>query len=210
MSLAQARVPAIVVSSLICLAVGVGIGMFAMSFFGYNWNAALPVGPQPPSGQAGPPGGPMTGKSPAPPGGSPGMAGMMSPEGKGGPPGAGGKGGMGGRGPSPKIQLMMLVNKLEALTGKPLALQLNDEQKKKVQEQLQGLEGKDDLADEDAKKRLDALLEVVKDQKGTLEAAGYRWPGEGFGPRPSDAPNPFKEETNANRLKAIQERLGKK
>jgi hypothetical protein len=104
--------------------------------------------------------------------------------------------------------LSFLVTKVEALTGKPLALQLSDEQKKKVREQLQGLEGQENLSDEDAKKRLDGLLDVLKDQRATLEAAGYRWPGEGFGQPPSDVPNPFKEEPNANRLKAIRERLG--
>jgi len=173
----MAKVPVVVASSVICLALGAGICFLVMTFL-------------------------------APPAGAPSAAaagGDQAAVGKGGP--GMGKSGFGG-GSGAKLQLSFLLTKLEALTGKPLAVQLNDEQKKKVREQLQGLEGQDDLPDEDAKKRLDALLDVLKDQKATLEAAGYRWPGEGFGQPPSDAPNPFKEEPNANRLKAIRERLG--
>ena len=200
MESSMGKVPAVVASGVICLALGAGITFLVMTFL-------APTNPSaPPSAAA------AGGDQPAIGKGGPGM-GMPGTGGKGGGKGGGMGGGMGkgggmGGGPSAKIQLTLLVTKLEALTGKPLAVQLNDEQKKKVQEQLQGLEGREDLADEDAKKRLDALLDVLKDQKGTLEAAGYRWPGEGFGQRPSEAPNPFKEAPNADRLKAIRERLG--
>ena len=189
-----AKIPAVVATGIICLALGAGICFLVMTFLAPLASApsAAAGGDQAAVGKGGP---------------GMGMPGTGDKGGGGGKGGGMGKGG-GGGGPSAKLQLSFLVTKLEALTGKPLAVQLNDEQKKKVREQLQGLEGQEDLADEDAKKRLDALLDVLKDQKATLEAAGYRWPGEGFGQPPSDAPNPFKEEPNANRLKSIRERLG--
>jgi hypothetical protein len=119
-------------------------------------------------------------------------------------------GGMGGRGPSARNQLAALVAKLDQLTGKPLAVQLSDEQRAKLREQLEGLDAKDELSDDDAKKRLDAVLDIVKDDRETLEAAGYRWPGQqgGFRP-PADTPNPFKEGQNAQHLKSLHEQLAK-
>jgi hypothetical protein len=133
------------------------------------------------------PGGPMGG-------GPPGMGGGMG----------GGKGKKGG-GPNPKNQLVALVVKLDQLSQKPLAVQLTSDQKKKVQEQLAGLDSKDDLDESDAKKRLESLLDVVKDQKETLEAAGYRWPGQGgFQMPPPPPPNPFKNDKNAKSLKSLQ------
>jgi hypothetical protein len=123
----------------------------------------------------------------------------------GGPPGGGG----GGRGPSPKAQLASLVTKLDQLTQKPLTVTLNDEEKAKLAEQLRGLAELDTLDDEEAKKRLEATLELVKDDREALEAAGYRWPGAPGGFRPTGAPNPFKEEENAAHLKGLQARLEK-
>jgi len=183
------KVPAIVAVGIICLAVGVALGMFGMTFFGYQ--VAQPTAassPQPAGG--------------GPSGGMPGMPGMPG----GGPPGMGGMGGM--KGPSPKNQLASLVTKLDLLSQKPLAVNLTGDQKKRVREQLQGLDAKEDLSDEDAKKRLDTLLDVLKDQKETLESAGYRWPGQGGFQRPPDAPNPFKLEKNSKPLKSLQDRLG--
>ncbi len=121
-----------------------------------------------------------------------------------------GGGGMGGfRGPSAKAQLASLVTKLSLLSGKPLALSLSDDQKKKVAEQVQKIEEPAELADEEAKKRLDALLDVLKDQRVMLEAVGYRWPSEGGGGfrPPADSPNPFKDEKNAASLKSLREQL---
>ncbi len=123
----------------------------------------------------------------------------------GGPPGGGGMGGA--RGPRSKNQLVSLVNKLDLLTRKPLSVSLNEEQKKQVRERLKGLESLETISEEEAKTRLDALLESLKDQKETLEAAGYRWPGQGFS-RPADVPNPFKDQKNAQALSALQERVG--
>ena len=125
--------------------------------------------------------------------------------------GKGGGGGGGRGGPSPKTQLATLVDKLDVLTSKPLAIELSPEKKTKVGELLKGLDQKAELTDEEAKEKLDSLLDQVKDQKSTLEAAGYRWPGEGGGGGRGAAPpaNPFKEEANSQHLKALQERLAK-
>jgi hypothetical protein len=127
----------------------------------------------------------------------------------GGPPG--GQPGR-GQGPSAKTQLASLVAKLDQLTRKPLAVNLTEEQRAQVREQLKGLGDADDLSDDDAKKRLDTVLDVVKDQRETLEAAGYRWPGQqGGGRPPADAPkNPFKDEANGKHLKSLEDQLEKK
>ena len=68
----------------------------------------------------------------------------------------------------------------------------------------------DPLTDEEAKKRLDALLEIVKDDRATMEAAGYRWPGSGGGfggGGAKDQPNPFTTEANRNYLKSLNDRV---
>ncbi len=138
------------------------------------------------------------------------------------PPGMGGmRGIMAGRGgemppsmgpPSAeKTQLVGLVDKLDQLTEKPLAVQLSDAQRQQIKEQLKGLADAEELSDDDAKGRLDKLLELLKDQRGTLEAAGYRWPAQASFPPPMPggppAANPFKAEQNARHLKALSERL---
>lgn len=132
----------------------------------------------------------------------------------GGMMGGGGGGGMGGggRGPNPKTQLVTLVTKLDQLTAKPLAVTLDDDQKAKVEEQLKELETMDALSTDEAKKRLDTLHAIIENQRETLEAAGYRWPGGGGGPGPrvtgvTESDNPFTGEANASRLKALHERL---
>jgi hypothetical protein len=186
------NVLAVVAGFLIGGAAGVIGGAFYMGLFGYHWSP-------PPDAAA----------SPGPAASS--MMGMQ-PGGRGGPPGGPG----GPRGPSPKTQLSGLVSKLDVLTEKPLFVKLTDEQRKQVQEQLKGLADADEVSDDDAKARLDKLLDVLKDQKDTFEAAGYRWPGAGpggpggppggFGQPP---PNPFKTEANAGHLKALSERLDK-
>ena len=125
-----------------------------------------------------------------------------------GPPG-------GMRGPSPKGQLAQLVAKLDVLTDKPLSVQLTADQRKQIQEQLNGLADAKELSDEDAKAKLDKILDVLKSQKETLEAAGYRWPAAGgpSGPPPArppePPPNPFTTDANAGHLKSLSERLEK-
>jgi hypothetical protein len=119
----------------------------------------------------------------------------------------------GGRGPSPKTQLAGLVTKLDQLTTKPLEVKLTDDQRAKLRAQLQGLDEKEELSDDEAKKRLDEILKIVEGDKDTLEAAGYRWPGEGGGRgggggggggRQPPPPNPFKEGDAAKHLKDLE------
>lgn len=184
------KVPAIIASSLICLLLGLGIGVLGMTYFGPielpEWLGGRPT----PTAAA------DDGPAPGPP--------MM-------PKGMGGKGGKGGgqKGPSPKTQLGTLVARLDALTQKPLTISLDADQKKQVATNLKGLDQMDSLSDEDAKKRLDGLLAAVKDHKDTLEKTGFRWPGEpAMGPPPGIVPNPFKFEPNSKHLQALEERLG--
>jgi hypothetical protein len=207
MSLASVKVPAILASSIVSLAVGVALGVGAMSVYGYRWERP----PDSPSVS------PMAAGGGAPGGMAGGGGGRGGMGGGGGAPGGmmgmGGMGGGGGRGPNPKIQLVSLVAKLDQLTGKPLAVHFSEDQRKKVAEQLKGLADVDDLKEDDAKQRLDSLLELVKDQRETLEAAGYRWPGGrggfgGGGPGP-EAPNPFKEGTNLKHLESLQGHVAK-
>src|SRR5262245_8225460 len=111
--------------------------------------------------------------------------------------------------PSPTAQLVGLVAKLDLLTQKPLTVTLTDEEKAKLAEQLKGLDADTPLGDEEIKKRLDAILEIVKDDREALEAAGYSWPGDTrIRPR-GGAPNPFTEVDNTAHLKGLRERLPK-
>jgi hypothetical protein len=105
-----------------------------------------------------------------------------------------------------------LVDKLDVLTTKPLAVQLDGEKKKQVLEQLRGLAEKSELSDEEAKQKLDALLKVLGPDRATLEAAGYRWPGSGppgGAGRGTPPNNPFKSEDNGKHLKDLEHRLEK-
>jgi hypothetical protein len=196
------QVPAVVASGLICLAIGAGGGVLTMMLLGYEKKETEPTpeevqaaakemmgkGNDPQAVIGG--GGGMMGKG----GGGGGMMGKggggggMMGKGGGGmgggmAKGGGGmaKGGGGGFGPSPKTQLAQLVAKLDVLTEKPLSIDLTDDQRAKVREQIKGLASAEELSDDEATKRMNAMLEVLKDQKATLEAAGYRWPGEGGG-----------------------------
>lgn len=112
-------------------------------------------------------------------------------------------------GGNPKNQLDSLVAKLDVLTRKPLAVSLTDDQKAKVREQLLGLADAKDLNPADAQKRLDALLEILKNDKATLEAAGFVWPGD---PKslsaPPDKPNPFASDASSEHLKGLMGTLG--
>jgi hypothetical protein len=227
------QVPAVVAAGLICLAVGAGGAVLTMMIMGYEKKAGEPTpeqiqaqalemkgkGEDPQAvlrsgGMMGGQGG-MAGAKGGMAGAKGGMMGDMGGKGgmMGGKGGGMGKGG-GGFGPTPKTQLAQLVAKLDVLTAKPLSIELTDDQRAKVREQIKGLASNEELSDDEATKRLNALLDVLKEQKVTLEAAGYRWPGEGGGgfggfgtPQPA---NPFKEGKDAEHLKDLDERLAKK
>jgi hypothetical protein len=198
MSVATAKVPAAIVSGVICLCLGAGI-MFVIQPY------IVPADKQAAANSAN---GDSSGKDGGGPNGGGSKLGMK-----------GGKGGKGGGGaPNSKQQLTQLVTKLDTLTVKPLKFELTADQKKQVKEILADLDNKEAITDEEAKSKLEALLKLLEAQKETLIATGYRWPGEGGGgggggggpgggaPPP---PNPFKEGTNAEHLKSLQESLGK-
>ncbi len=201
------KIPAIFATGLITFVLGGGAGILAQTYFGpwlsVSKSTSNDGGPPPGMGDGPPPGmggGPPPGMGGAPP---PGMGG-------GPPPGmAGGKGGMMGKGPSPRMQLLSLVNKLDQLTDKPLTVNLSAEQKTKIAEALKELTATDEVGEEVAKNRLDALVESLAEHRSTMEAAGFRWPGEkgGFGGFPKDDPGIFKQEKNAETLKRLQNRV---
>jgi hypothetical protein len=192
LAMSALKVSAIIASSVICLTVGVGIGAVGATYLRLTtdslrfWREAEAADADK--------------KDP----------GADNAKGMGTKMPKGGTGGM-FKPPSAKAQLNTLIAKLDVLTQKPLTVSFDDEQKKKVKEHLQGLAALEELTEDDAAKRLDGLLEVLKDQKEPLAVAGFRWPGEkggGFGP-PIDLPNPFKEEAGAKHLDSLEKRLAK-
>lgn len=176
------------------LGMGVALGVLAMAYYGYQLRQ-----PEATAGAS-----PQSGMGPG--GGPPNMIAMM---GRGRMPGGGG-----GR-PNSKTQLASLIAKLDVLTHEPLEVKLNPEQKKRMREQLDRLEEQENLSEDEAKAKLDTLLDILKDQRPTLEATGYRWPGQGGGGgrggRPASAPaNPFRDEQISKHLKALKSQLDNK
>jgi len=184
----NSKLPAVVVASIVSLALGGGLCVLGMTLFGYQ----LPSAGASSVAQAG--------QAAAPKGAAP-KAGAA-----GGEKGKKGKGGFN----NSRTQLAQLVTKLDVLTGKPLHLELPAETQAKVADQLQGLGGDEELADDTAKRKLESLLELVKDHKETLEAAGFRGPDSGGGRfiAPT-AGNPFSDDKTGKHLKDLQERLQK-
>ena len=203
MGLANPKVPVVIASSLICLVAGLAVGIVVTAVFGDQLFPKKTEDNKPDV---------TDGVAP------PGRTGAMAPGAPmGGRGGAGGPGGGGGqaRGPNSKAQLALLVTKLDLLTAKPLTVQLDTDQKKKVQEQLAGLDGKEELTEEEAKKKVEALQELLKDQRDTLEEVGYRWEGgqggggggRGAGGRGEQPKNPFKEGNPNKHLKDLLQRV---
>jgi hypothetical protein len=206
------KIPITIACSLIAFALGALAGVGTLAGLGYEPKPESHSSRDPNNGGGAPmvPGARMPGNGP---GGGPGGGGGGRPGGGGGGPGGGG----GGGGIS-KIQLAGFLNKLDDLTQKPLFVELTADQKKKVSEQIQGLAELEDLKDDEAKKRLDALAELLNDKKGTLEKAGLRWPGSGGpggggpgggGGRPQAPANPFKEGDANTHLKSLAATLAK-
>ena len=186
------KVPAIIVCSVLCLAIGAGAGVVGMTFFGYAVEA--PPAPEPAAAK----GGGMDKK-----GAPPTDKGKDKGKGKGKD-----KGPTKGKGKEPdgRGQLITLVAKLDLLTGKPLQLDLSAEQKSKLREQLSGLTKLDELPDAEARKRTDALVVMLKEHGEVLEAVGLPI-SPAAKQEPSTAANPFRQGPPSVHLKAIQERL---
>ncbi|HEX3151038.1 MAG TPA: hypothetical protein VHR66_23360 [Gemmataceae bacterium] len=133
---------------------------------------------------------------------------------KGGNQKGGGFGGGGGA-PNPRVQLVGLVNALDAVADRPVVLNLSPESRAAIAEQLKGLDTAD-LKDEDAKAKLDAIQKVVEKDRKALEAVGYRWVlPDGKTAQPPKAPfpkdgNPFADGQAKDHLKSLRERLEKK
>lgn len=203
------KVPGVLTATLGGIATGLALGVIWLAGFGYKPNAPLdqplPEAAKAMGGGGNPPG---VNKDGAPKFGGGGGAG----KGKGG----GGKGGFGGP-PGPRVQLLSLVNALDTLVDRPVALTLTADDKKAIAAQLNGLDAAEEVKDADAQAKLDAILKVLEKDRKTLEAVGYRWPSpDGKGPPkgglggPKDAPNPFADAQNKEKLKSLQERLDKK
>jgi hypothetical protein len=107
------------------------------------------------------------------------------------------------RGPSRDL-LVSLVAKLNRVTAEPARLTLTKEQRQQVLTQLQGLSVKHVLTEEEAKKRLDSLLDILKDHKETLVSVDFPWPGS------QRSANPFLQEDNRAQLNALQAALEKR
>ena len=189
------KVSAFFATTLGCLAVGFGAGIVTLAALGYNWNVKERPEQPPP---AAPPGGMPAGMAP--------MGGGMGGKGDGANKGGGKKG---GGGPSSKIQLVSLVTRLNQLTGPPLKIELNDERKSEVAEQLKDLHSLEELSDDVATQRLNALLDIFKDDRPTLEKAGFSMGGSGLGALAKEK-NPFNTDAVKDVLKSMQERVGVK
>lgn len=192
------KVPAVLTSGAGGAAVGLGVGIIWLAGLGYRTDPPE----QPDSGPAA-----KAGMAKAGPG-APKM---------GGPP-AGGGGGGGRGGPSPRTQLINLVNSLDTVVDHPVSVTLTAPDRDAIAAQLRGLDTAEQIGDDDARKRLDAILKVLEKDRKALEAVGFRWPGpapKGGPPAPPpnailESPNPFKAPQTAERLKSLQDRLEKK
>lgn len=187
------KVPTVVLGVIAGLASGLGVGVVGMASFGYRTtpddDANLGPLPGPPLAMAGGMGMPAKGMP------------VMGMPGKGMP----GKG-KGQAGPGPKIVLATLVVKIHQLSDKPLTLTLSQQQRSAISEQLKELADRDELSDDDAKARLDTILDTVKAERPILEAAGFRWPTQGAagGIQTPPPTNPFKGGETRERLLALQ------
>lgn len=194
------QIPAAVAGTLGGLVAGAALGVLGLASFGYHWEPQPKEESTPAAGMSGPammgmPGGGMPGGGR--PGGMPGMGGGMG----------GGRGGSRAKG-----QLTNLVAKLDMLSKGPIELRLDDSNRKKVLKALEGLADQENLEDDVAQKKLDALLVILKDDRSTLENVGFRWPGAqgggGFGGGGrQQPPNPFTEKANKEHLASLTDRL---
>lgn len=128
---------------------------------------------------------------------------------RGGP--GGGMGGMGGV-PNPKRELTTLVRKVDLLTGR-IGIDLNQEQGASLAAALADVEKAEELTDDDAKAKHEAILALLDEgQKSQLDAIGLPRPPRGSGGGPGGPPretpaNPFQDETNAKSLQNLRDRI---
>ncbi len=227
MSMANPSVPTIVSTGLICLVLGAGAGVAVTQAFGpFDFSGKQKDEPTPadPSVDnssegkakrqpmvAGMGGGGGGGEGKGKGKGGFGMGGGMM----GGGMGKGGGMMGGGMGKSdlsstPRYQLANLVTVINKLTDKPLAITLTDDQKAQLAEQLANLDTAESINDADARKRLEAILEILKADRATLESFGIRFPGRDLDKRPTiTMPNPFADAKYGKSLTELMSRLSK-
>ena len=208
--------PASLGSGLVGMVLGAGAMVVAMHQLGYRpesastralAKAAVPA-PEAPGSRAGGP-----------------TMEMMGAMGGGGPMLGGGAGGGGGGGRE-KRSLTALVGKMELLS-KGLHFELDAEQSAKIAAKLAELEDTERMSSDESSTHLEALEAILTDeQKATLEAidlprggragggptggGGGTVSGTGMGGGRgggSDDENPFRKETNQQRLRSLKERL---
>ncbi len=199
MSVASVKVPAVIVSGVISLVIGLGCGLL----IGRNTAATAdkPVAVAPPENE-----------EKAKQGGDGGRQGVDGPKQAGGAKGGKGTPGPKGGGQQAKTQLTQLIAKLDLLTHKP-PLPLTAEQKMKMKSLLADIDAAEDMSQDDAKTRLDALLAVLEENKLTVQAAGFPWPGAVAPPQSKQTPNPFKSgpaSIEVIHLKALRDHLDAK
>jgi hypothetical protein len=192
----QLRIPAFLLAIVGGVGLGAAVAVIGMMGFGWRWYAQYYENQNPRMGS----------------GGSPPAMGVVG----GGPQttaGGGGQRGGGQRGAAntnSKNQLASLITKLDLLTHERPVVQLDAEQKRQIRKQIEKLEDKEDLSEEDAKKKLDAVVAILHDdQKRTLNEAGANLPGQQGGNRGrgEPPPNPFKEGQPNQHLKSLSNQL---
>jgi hypothetical protein len=223
--------PVWLVSGLVGVMLGVGVGLSIMQSSGWR----LQDRPGPATTASGPTSMPAAGgMGGGPPGGSGGGMGMMGMMVGGGPPGGmmgggppggmmGGGGPGGGGGQRAAGELTALVGKLDLAT-RGVHVALNSEQTKQLNDVLAKLADAEKLSNADAEKHVKTIEGLLTaEQKRALDefalprprgagggppggaqqgSAGY--PGAGEAPPPD---SPFKQEANSKRLKSLRERL---
>src|SRR5436190_16361301 len=125
-----------------------------------------------------------------------------------------GGGGPGGGAPNPRTQLLNLIDTLDRVLDRQVAVTLSADDRAAVAAQLKGLDDAKEVTNDEAKAKLDAILQVVEKDRPALEATGYRWPV--AGPKDADPPrtgatsNPFQIPQTAAKIRSLTERLQNK
>jgi hypothetical protein len=112
-------------------------------------------------------------------------------------------------GSRPSTLVVTLVEKLDALTTTPGKLQLDADQRTKILAALAELAKPDFLGDVPAQEQMNVMLGALKNNRQTLEEAGFKWPEGGDTPPTRPSENPFKSGEASAHLQALQDRLSK-
>src|SRR5262245_53562487 len=156
----QMKLPAFLLGIVGGVGVGAGVAVIGLMGFGYRWYAQIYENQTPRRMSMGGGGGGQ-----AMMGGGGGGA-PKAEGGGGGPAMAGGGGGHRGGGQrgaansNSKNQLASLITKLDLLTHERPVVKLDADQKRQIRKQIEKLEDKEDLSEEEAKKKLDAVVDI--------------------------------------------------